>query len=405
MEKKGIIIIILILLIAIIATIIGISKTINKKSTNKNVIDFSDTQNSNTITQEAMEDNDSNPLKWIDNKDGTFCQGDTIVKIGDYVNYDSKTNTTYISLKNKNGYKNQIFNSSDYTGKWRVMGVTESGQLELIADISVPLVEAGEENVFYLQGKSGYINGVEELNNICNIYGKGKGAMTARSIVAEDINKILGYNPNNIGVRDINQTGEGKKCEQGKVGEYGSKVTYTLTQQGLEYKSTNGQNGIVDVNTFIYYNKNDKTWKQLTMNQSLTVDNTSYTYDASTLEENNSIEIIKKDSIEYQMLFGKNLLFSKSYWLASEDIGTAKAGIYFGLKSVTAGIILPSILYRSDDWTLGSIFDDLANITGDEIELNGPMDGFVRPVISLLPNIKLEDSKTQYNECTIWNIQ
>lgn len=135
MGKKGIIIIILILLIAIIATIIGIFKIMNKENINENVIDFSETQNSNTIAQEAMEDNDSNPLKWIDNKDGTFCQGETVVKIGDYVNYDSKTNSTYISLKNKNGYKNQIFNSSDYTGKWRVMGVTENGIYFIATDV------------------------------------------------------------------------------------------------------------------------------------------------------------------------------------------------------------------------------------------------------------------------------
>ena len=48
----------------------------------------------------------------------------------------------------------------------------------------------------------------------------------ARSINVDDINKITGYNPNNVGVYDINQTGSGTKYSEGELWEYGNEVTY-----------------------------------------------------------------------------------------------------------------------------------------------------------------------------------
>ena len=42
----------------------------------------------------------------------------------------------------------------------------------------------------------------------------------ARSITVEDINKVTGYNPNNVGVYDINQTGDGTKFGEGNLYEY-----------------------------------------------------------------------------------------------------------------------------------------------------------------------------------------
>ena len=45
-------------------------------------------------------------------------------------------------------------------------------------------------------------NGVEEIENVCKLYGRGKYAIGSRSITIDDINKITGYNPNNIGKYD-----------------------------------------------------------------------------------------------------------------------------------------------------------------------------------------------------------
>ena len=46
-----------------------------------------------------------------------------------------------------------------------------------------------------LRGNIGYQYGIEEIENISKIYGSGKGALSARAIKIEDINKITGYNP------------------------------------------------------------------------------------------------------------------------------------------------------------------------------------------------------------------
>ena len=79
--------------------------------------------------------------------------------------------------------------------EWRVLGVNEAGQLELIS--TTPTT-----NELYLYGKAGYenaetVNGVKgTLDTFCdNLYGKGAGAASARSLTAEDINKLGNFNP------------------------------------------------------------------------------------------------------------------------------------------------------------------------------------------------------------------
>ena len=94
---------------------------------------------------------------WTDNGDGTFTKGETTLKIGDYVNYDATKDKNgneiigekakYISYSEKNasteknggrssGYtNNQVFNLSNYSAGWRVLGI-ENGSIRLIsADI------------------------------------------------------------------------------------------------------------------------------------------------------------------------------------------------------------------------------------------------------------------------------
>ena len=56
---------------------------------------------------------------------------------------------------------------------------------------------------YYLSGYEGYINTKEELDNICSLYGQGKGASGARSINREDINKITEFSPENRKPSDI----------------------------------------------------------------------------------------------------------------------------------------------------------------------------------------------------------
>ena len=150
------------------------------------------------------------------------------VEIGDYVAYNPKegvTDESKLSYKSEvgtgsshgNGYTNipegQTFTAEENT-KWRVLSKDETtGEVVLISE--TPMHEVG------MRGAIGYLYFEQELNEICKIYGYGKGANTsktftyetgdtvegltkgtitgsgARSITAEDINKITKYNPNN----------------------------------------------------------------------------------------------------------------------------------------------------------------------------------------------------------------
>ncbi len=160
------------------------------------------------------------------------------LKVGDYIDYDPTNYTlglsvltgTYASDNYSSAFtsislgsgvdKIQTFKTSDYTnGKWRVLDIDEkTGKIKLISENIVGKLS--------LRGQTGVCSGVELLNSISNIYGHGKGATSARSINVDDVNKITGYNPNNVGVYDPDQSEEGKKYGEGGYNEYGKEQTY-----------------------------------------------------------------------------------------------------------------------------------------------------------------------------------
>lgn len=103
----------------------------------------------------------------------TITDGTQTLKIGDYVNYDPKdgaTTTSVTSYGTDNGYGDQKFNLSSYDYGWRVLGVDENtGGILLIAEEFIGPDEGGYVNTtynrtyYYLQGKAGYANGIDEL--------------------------------------------------------------------------------------------------------------------------------------------------------------------------------------------------------------------------------------------------
>lgn len=133
------------------------------------------------------------------------------LKLGDYVNYDpapvdSNAATTYTSyaLSNVSANKNngrtsgysidQTFNVGTKTDGWRVLSI-ENGQIKLI---SASAIQTKEGKDFYFStpaSDKAYLSAVDELNAICSIYGKGKGAESAKSLDVDDINKLTGYDP------------------------------------------------------------------------------------------------------------------------------------------------------------------------------------------------------------------
>ena len=226
---------------------------------------------------------------------GGFTQtGDTItsptgktIKVGDYVNYDptlgaNSSDLAYSSPASKTGADSaQDFNATTYKNAgygWRALGV-KNGKLRLISEefVGAGTYSDSSRTYYTLKGQNGYINGIDELNNINAIFGHGKGAESATSITAEDINEITGYDPATA------------KCEEGNFNEYGNKVTYTRGEgSNLSNSATNGQTWSGAVDTFNYYDKETKTFVPLTGSTDIT--NTSYHYSGNN---------------EYPMIFGK----------------------------------------------------------------------------------------------------
>ena len=255
---------------------------------------------------------------------------------------------------------------------------------------------------YCLSGQNGYVNGIEELNNICSIYGTGIGATSARVVTVDDIDRITGYNPNNIGKKDPNKEESGKKCYAGGVSEYGINVKYTLLSTGVKYEATNGVTNGTNANykQFTYYDEESKTWGSLDVsgNMTSTLKSTAYAYYPTTLIETNDINAstgISNTSIEYKMLFTNSSTGADKenagktdniyYWLGTQFVITQAGNANFGLHYVLSDYVSNYSLYQSN---------------------NGVNNHYlgVRPVVTLDSKVRLKDSGTVHDGCKLYNM-
>lgn len=297
-------------------------------------------------------------------------EGDTItntetkqtLKVGDYVDYDptlgaNASDLTYSSPSSKTGAdSNQDFNAATYKNAgygWRVLGVS-NGKVRLISEEFVGAGTYSDSNRTYytLEGKNGYINGIDELKTISAIFGHGKGAEGATSITVDDINAITGYNP------------KSPRYNQGSWGEYESEVTYTrgdgsALSSSAKLKSTETPlTWSGTQSTFNYYDKATKTFVPLTSG-STDITSTYYSYNPCTLSTNNIVVGTNGDNAvddlynlndTYKMLFGYNKIgtdkgfrdftngkVSQKYWLASDYAFAANGYVSWGLRGVDGG--------------------------------------------------------------------
>ena len=105
-------------------------------------------------------------------------------KIGDYVEYNAGVGNSYIAKAEKTGYsKDQEFVT---TGKeiWKVLSINNDGTINIVSENAIGTKYDKE---LYFKGEKGFDNSVEELNNICKIYGNNPSAISARSLNDEDI--------------------------------------------------------------------------------------------------------------------------------------------------------------------------------------------------------------------------
>ena len=335
-----------------------------------------------------------------------ITNGKITLKIGDYVDYDCTTSdATYTSPKEKTGYtEDQVFKANEYQYGWRVLGVNENKQLMLLSEDFVPLTGGGDRGnrtgqYYYLKGQAGYENGVEELNKICSIYGNGKGAVSARSINVDDVNKVTGYNPNNTGVKDPKNIGNGTKFRENQLDEYNSSIKYTLTTEGVKFEPMNGaKDGVRKILKFTYYDETSTRWKSLSTNENVTLINKQYYYYPTTLTETNDLIAtngIASNSTEYKMLFtnsstGHDAINSGEtenyiYWLGTRYINNGGGCNYFDIHAIANGGVIGFSTYISD-------------------EVNGEPYCGIRPVVTISSKINLKDSGTIKDGCKLYNI-
>lgn len=144
--------------------------------------------------------------------------------------------------------------------QWIILGV-ENGQVKITTKSLVDPTNGGyaDGNYKYLvmEGKNGYTNFVDELNNIGAIYGKGKGADTTkfsesggRSFKMED----LGYSA-------LTRTTEGTHTyTSGKTFNYMELDASTSTTEGQHtWKSLSSTNSSVTIYNYTYEGSNTLT--------------------------------------------------------------------------------------------------------------------------------------------------
>ena len=132
--------------------------------------------------------------------DGSTCNREDHLHIGDYMNYEPVIGTSTESKKEENGYADQKYIVSG-EDNWRVLGLNQDEtQLLLTSGMPVKVAEIKKEDkyekadnpAFSMGGAESYIYCEQALDNISSIYGTGEGAEKAISIRIEDINRALG---------------------------------------------------------------------------------------------------------------------------------------------------------------------------------------------------------------------
>lgn len=238
-------------------------------------------------------------------------------------------NKTVVTKKTKSG--TQTYNVGDdytydcgvsgYTGGWKVLGA-ERGKLLIMSTVDIGTLALE------------YNNGIKQLNEMCVPYGRN-----ARSITAEDINRVTGYDPTN--------QGDGTVYGAGEFYEYGNKVTYTASGSS----ATNGQTytGSID---YEYPDGRKIGTDNVT---SITVESTAYYYYPNTLTQSNTGTTVGIDTTSkaYKLLF-RNADDSAncSYWLASSYVYAEASFSDFGLLWVDfENCVFACSLWRSDKGT------------------------------------------------------
>lgn len=219
-------------------------------------------------------------------------------------------------MSHGNGHSVQKFTANSNI-KWRVLNVDySSGEVTLISETPLQ-TDAGQD--FYLNGAIGYLYAEQELNEICKIYGYGKGANTAKTFeyetgdVVEGLDKgeIRGSGARSIKVDDINKiTGYDPTKDEEVKDTYLKETTHTIfhptktTESGVSQTAESR----TEINTRYAYQQSDATstiYKMLFRNIEDTTDIFYWLSSRGVADGNYSIYEGGRGGITYSTLLGQ----------------------------------------------------------------------------------------------------
>ena len=283
--------------------------------------------------------------EWIQ-KEYEITNGKITVKVGDYVlNYDEGTESTKIETTKSGHTEQQTLTTQDLG--WRILGIGENGELELISDNPTTATVT-------LVGETGYLNAEEVLNTTCNeLYGKGQYAESARSLNVQDINKLANYDP---------------KTYSGYGDLYKYRFSTDTNYMQYAISTDNGQtwSNWLDITGTSYQTfripGSTETISADNPKESEEIENTTYVYTISSqITDTNIVNMITKGT-------GNSNLVQ---WIASCAVNCSSGYAGFRVRNLYNGNMSYDALYESN-----GNFNNLSFT--------------VRPVVSLKTNVQLE---------------
>ena len=321
--------------------------------------------------------------KWIDNGDFTWTNsitGDKI-QIGDVVNYDELSNgvNSYIADTTK-GIGGSLYNYTNYRYPlaaktystenltWRVLGINESGQIELISEnpTSERVALANEEAV---------IHGESILNEMCDfLYGKGMYAEYARSLNVDDIDKLAGISEEADKKALESIYGKKWQCRFPTVDE----VTGTRRRQ-YRFENDSGYGSWSNINDS---SNNYQTFRMPGESKVINAENPGYSPELTYMYYGYKLS----DKINKAATDGKSIadLLSKGtsnryigQWLASPIVTAVTYNASFGFRYLWEGNLGWEAMWSSNDRSTSS-----------------NRDVFIRPVVVLSSDVKLSGNSS-----------
>jgi len=244
-----------------------------------------------------------------------------------------------------------------YDGGWKVLGADADGNLLIMSDADVANVKLGDSTV--AKAHTSWLNGTSTITEAVQTaipLATANNAVSVRSIEAEDIDKVTGYDKTAYGKRTIY--------------EYGNEIIYTYNGTGYPtYTGSNGATGNLtrdhsskgfywsDGKTLHYVEASDLTNAENNGKEIAKLTSDYYGYEGASQ--------ISADTDAYKMLFGTSDSYL-TYWLANSILCVFTGnefGNFFGMSRVYNGSVNNSLVFSTDGYLRSTNLGTRAVIT------------------------------------------